>query len=235
MVHQKLKGWLCRGKELLCSGHAGRGSQRFLQPQSGECPGFSASTHVCHSKENKTETQGLFGKGLQSMFSGSVPGPCEFPVEHPALGAASSDNPPESGTLAGVQSRESYFLPVDLESGSLFLDGCQALLAIPGCFLGNERLLLLCVHACVHACVYVGNCVSGSTSCFQSGCGMHRSQLTVAGSVGAVGWETGSRYNIFDTWKGVLGCGVGESRISHGGWLTAVNSEQSQKYKGRAG
>lgn len=129
---------------------------------------------------------------------------------------------------------ESYFLPVDLESGSLFLDGCQALLAIPGCFLGNERLLLLCVHACVHACVYVGNCVSGSTSCFQSGCGMHRSQLTVAGSVGAVGWETGSRYNIFDTWKGVLGCGVGESRISHGGWLTAVNSEQSQKYKGRA-
>lgn len=173
-----MKGWLCRGKELLCSGHGGGGSQGFLQPQSGECTGFSAPTHVCHSEENKTETQGLFGKRLQSMFSGSVPGPCEFPVEYPALGSdcvASSDNSPENGTLAD-----------DLETGSQFLDGCQALLAIPGNFLGNERLLLLCVHACI----YVGNSLSGPTSCFQSGCGMHRSQPTVAGSVGAVGWET---------------------------------------------
>lgn len=82
-------------------------SPKALQPQSGKRPGFSASTHVCHSEENKKETQGLFGKGLQSMFSESVPGPCEFPVEHPALGsgcAASSDNSPENGTLAGVQS-----------------------------------------------------------------------------------------------------------------------------------
>lgn len=116
-------------------------------------------------------------------------------------------------------------------SGSQFLDGCQAFLAIPGCFLRNERLLLLCVHACV----YVDNCLSGPTSCFQSGCRMHRSQLTVAGSVGAVGWETGSRYTIFDSWKGILGSGVGESRISRGGWLMAVNLEQSQKYEGRAG
>ena len=184
-----MKGWLCRGTELFCSGHRGGGSQGFLQPQSGECAGFSAPTHVCHSEENKMETQGLFGKRLQSMFSGSVPGPCEFPVKHPALGsdcAASSDNSPEDGSLAGMQSQESYFLPDDLETGSQFLDGCQALLAIPGRFLGNERLFLLCVHACI----YVGNCLSGPTSCFQSGCGMHRSQPTVGGSVGAIGWET---------------------------------------------
>lgn len=45
---------------------------------------------------------------------------------------------------------ESYFLPDDLENGSQILDGCQALLAIPGCFLGNEQLLLLCVHACIY-------------------------------------------------------------------------------------
>ena len=212
-----MKGWLCRGKELLCSGHGGGGLQGFLQPQSGECTGFSAPTHVCHSEENKTETQGLFGKRLQSMFSGSVPGPCEFPVEHPALGSdcvASSDNSPENGTLSD-----------DLETGSQFLNGCQALLAIPGNFLGNERLLLLCVHACI----YVGNSL-GSHQLLSE-------WLRDAQKPTHSGWEcgcrrvgnSGSRYTIFDSWKGILGSGVGERRISHEGWPTGLCIQSNHK------
>ena len=54
--------------------------------------------------------------------------------------------------------------------------------------------LRVCVHARAHArecaCVFVGNTVSQVTSCFRSGCGMHRGADAVAGRVGAVGWAT---------------------------------------------